>query len=76
MKQNTLNLFIDGTDPKFGGIIGQSSWSLCIGAGVSSGMIPTWAELARRVFNRTYNKNLNYKDFISLVSSSGFELNS
>lgn len=76
MKERKLNLSIDGTDPKFGGIIGQSSWSLCIGAGVSSGMVPTWAELARRVFNKVYNKNLTYEDFISLVSSSGFELNS
>lgn len=71
-----MKIYFDALDPKFGGIIGNNSWSLCIGAGISFGMVPTWMELARRVFNRTYGVLYDTKKFKKLVEVTGFSLDS
>lgn len=69
-------VYFDALDTKYGGIIGNNSWSLCIGAGISFGMVPTWIELARRVFNKTYGLMYDINDFKSLVDNTGFSLDS
>ncbi|MFZ6040274.1 hypothetical protein ACOV11_07145 [Vibrio natriegens] len=40
---------IDSLSTKVKGQINSGKWCLCIGAGVSRGLIPTWDELAGRV---------------------------
>ncbi|MCG9620688.1 hypothetical protein L1D56_11920 [Vibrio diabolicus] len=42
-----LNKSFDGIDNKYRGHLAASSWTLCVGAGVSFGLVPTWYELTK-----------------------------
>lgn len=68
------NSYFDALDPKFGGIIGRRKWSLCLGAGVSYDIVPTWQELARIVVNKSYNENYNSEHFKKIVGKFGIGL--
>ena len=49
---------------------------MCIGAGVSRGIAPTWAELTRRLVNDTFGLGLSDPDFRKLVADSVWSLDS
>lgn len=65
---------INPISSKYRGFVGRSRWSLCIGAGVSAGIIPTWLELTRRVYNRTFNTDFDENKFKCLVTESSWSL--
>ena len=68
------NTYFDALDPKFGGIIGRRKWSLCLGAGVSYDMVPTWQDLARVVVNQIFESNYESSQFENIVKNIGIGL--
>lgn len=61
---------------KFKGYLAPRSWTLCIGAGVSKGIVPDWHDLAHYVINSAYDLNLDRDEFQKIVSDSGWSLDS
>jgi hypothetical protein len=64
----------DGLDTKYRGNLSTSAWSLCVGAGVSFGLVPTWQELTRRVVNEAFGTTYNDAGFEELVKSTRWSL--
>ena len=60
---STKNKPFNGTNTNFRGIVVNQPWSLCVGAGISVGMVPTWNELTRRVLNDAFDTNYDSKAF-------------
>ncbi|KOE09852.1 hypothetical protein ACS89_16845 [Vibrio parahaemolyticus] len=67
---------IDSLSIKAKGQIASGKWSLCIGAGVSRGLVPTWDELARRVVNNAFSSNYTYEEFHQKLGAQGWSLDS
>jgi hypothetical protein len=67
---------IDALDPRARGRLlwNNGSWSLCIGAGTSIGLMPSWRTLAFEVLNRaTGNLELELPIFDELLASTGWQ---
>lgn len=64
------------TDPKFKGYLTENSWTLCLGAGISKGIVPDWQELANNVCNAAFKTILTPNQFGKLVGESGWTLDS
>lgn len=64
----------DGLDAKYRGSLSTSAWSLCVGAGVSFGLVPTWQELTRRVVNEAFGTTYDEPGFEALVKSTRWSL--
>jgi len=62
----------DPTDPRFRGNLKSTSWTLCVGAGICQGVMPSWGELCRRIVNRTFNQNLSSAEFEDIARNSGW----
>ena len=67
---------LDALDSKFRGHLASGKWSLCIGAGVSRGIVPTWEELTRGLVNATFGLNKTPAEFRTLVAESAWSLDS
>jgi hypothetical protein len=59
---------------KFKGYLAPKSWTLCVGAGISKGIVPDWHNLAHHVVNSAYNLSLNDDEFQKIVSETGWSL--
>lgn len=57
----------DATDPKITGRIRGTPWTLCVGAGICSGVMPSWNELAHGVISRVFAPSLSAADFAALA---------
>lgn len=66
----------DAKDKKYKGFFGRGRWSLCIGAGISFGIVPTWFDLTYLVYNRCFNTTHSKDEFEKLVNDSGWSLDS
>lgn len=64
------------TAPSFHGLIGYNRWTLCLGAGASSEVVPRWNELTLRVVNRVFALSYSTRDFDKIVYDSGWALDS
>lgn len=62
----------DALDTRFRGSLRDCGWALCVGAGISIGMLPSWAELSRRVLSRALDSDVSVDDFVELSQSSGW----
>jgi len=62
------------TDEKFRGCIGSGRWTLCVGAGLSRGVAPTWFDLTLRIVNQVFRSTYTAKDFDKIVAESGWSL--
>lgn len=62
------------SNSKYRGHIGSGNWTLCIGAGISRGIVPTWNELTRRVINKVFSSSYTLKEFDDIVSDNGWGL--
>src|ERR1051325_6457631 len=62
----------DVFDARFRGQLKGSHWTLCIGAGVSVGLLPSWFELSRTVLERTCNVTFAPGEFENLVQNRGW----
>jgi hypothetical protein len=63
-----------GLDTRYRGSLANSSWSLCVGAGISVGLVPTWQELTRRVVNHAFGTTYDSKAFESAVKDVRWSL--
>jgi hypothetical protein len=61
---------------KFKGYLAPKSWTLCVGAGISKGIVPDWHNLAHHVVNSAYNLSLSDDEFQKIVSEAGWSLDS
>lgn len=64
----------DGLDPRYRGSLARSAWSLCVGAGVSFGLVPTWQELTRRVLNEAFGATYDEAGLEALVKETRWSL--
>lgn len=65
---------VDAIDPRFRGHFGYTQWTLCIGAGVSNAIVPSWLELTRRIINFAFNASFTYDEFAEHVFREGWGL--
>lgn len=65
---------VDATKAKFRGCIAPGRWTLCLGAGVSRGITPTWFDLTLSIVNETFGSRYTREDFGQLVADSGWSL--
>jgi hypothetical protein len=59
-------------DPRFRGQLKNAPWTLCIGAGVSVGLLPTWLELSQRILERSCNVTFAPGEFENFVQDRGW----
>lgn len=62
------------TDPKYRGILRGADWSLCVGAGLSTGLVPQWEDLTRAVFSRATGMTINQEQFKQMAGTVGWGL--
>lgn len=68
---------IQGIDNKFRGTVGGNrAWTLCVGAGVSAGIIPIWSNLTKNLVNKVFEKEYSQEDFVNLTKQLGWGLDS
>jgi len=65
---------VDATDPKFRGCVAPGRWTLCLGAGLSRGVAPTWFDLTMDIVNATFGSHYERPSFEKLVPNSGWSL--
>jgi SIR2-like domain len=65
---------VDATAPNFRGHFGSVSWTLCIGAGISRDISPTWFDLARNIVNDAFGSAYDGAAFEKLIQDSGWNL--
>ena len=46
-------------DPYYGGWLGRSPWTLCVGAGISVGIAPSWEVLAWKVYQQCFENSIS-----------------
>lgn len=68
------NKIFQADNKKYRGILGRYRWSLCIGAGVSAQIAPTWFELAFKAFQHCVNIAIDESDFKNMVNDGGWGL--
>lgn len=66
----------NATARNFRGNLASGKWTLCIGAGVSRGIVPTWDELTRRLVNDTFSTSFSEDEFRKECSEIGWSLDS
>ena len=54
----------------------SGGWTLCIGAGISRGLVPTWFELCNTLVNESFGADLDNAQFTNLTNSLGWSLDS
>jgi hypothetical protein len=65
---------VDATAPKFRGCVAPGRWTLCLGAGISRGITPTWFDLTMAIVNMTFGSHYDRPAFEQLVATSGWSL--
>jgi hypothetical protein len=61
---------------KLKGYLRAQPWCLCIGAGVSKGLIPDWYEVTYRILNRAFGIGMSYAEFDEIQKKTGWTLDS
>lgn len=67
---------LNATAKDFRGSLASGKWTLCVGAGVSRGIVPTWDELTRRLVNDTFSTSFSELEFGEHCSDVGWSLDS
>ena len=67
---------VDALADKFHGHLGSSKWTLCIGAGVSRDIVPTWQELTRLLVNDTFGTTFSPAEFEEHIKQLTWSLDS
>ncbi|WP_143271687.1 SIR2 family protein [Bradyrhizobium mercantei] len=65
---------VEALDRRYRGTIASGRWTLCLGAGLSRGLAPTWFDLTLEIVNHAFGASLNSAAFEALVNSSGWSL--
>lgn len=61
-------------DLKYRGILGRYRWSMCIGAGTSAQIAPTWSTLAYKAFQHCVDSSMTETVFEKMVKENGWGL--
>jgi hypothetical protein len=61
-------------DPNYRGFIRAHEWSVCVGAGISFGIMPSWISLTKKVFAKVTGQTITDASFKQLCSESGWGL--
>jgi hypothetical protein len=67
---------IDINSVKNKGLLHANPWVMVVGAGVCQGLLPTWYELTKRIYNICFKQNLDNTSFKIFFESSSFGLDS
>jgi|GEM_PF-782213 len=59
-------------DRTYRGFIRAHEWSVCVGAGISSGIMPSWIDLTRTVFAKATGQTLTSDSFSKLCNQTGW----
>jgi len=65
---------VDAATEKFRGCAGSGRWTLCVGAGLSRGIAPTWFDLTLRIINEVFSASYSAEQFDKLVADTGWSL--
>jgi len=65
---------VEATSSKFRGCIAPGRWTLCLGAGLSRGIVPTWFDLTLDIVNATFGSKYDRTTFENFVANSGWSL--
>lgn len=63
---------ISARDPRYRGLLASRPWSLCIGAGASFGLFPSWSGFASQVLSECAGEVVEPTKFDSLVALTGW----
>ena len=64
----------DALDNKYRGVLSGQRYTICLGAGISIGLIPNWFELARRVVNAAFSTTYDPGDFRRIINDTSWSL--
>lgn len=64
----------DGLDERYRGFINSNKWSLCLGAGICTGILPNWEDLTCRVLKKCVKSNLSLKKIKEIFKLTGWGL--
>lgn len=67
---------LDINSPKYRGYLGSGKWTLCVGAGISLGLVPSWLTLSREIVNAAFGTSYDQAKFSSMVNDNGWGLDS
>jgi hypothetical protein len=70
---------IDLSDSKYDNYLRNftnQNWVLCLGAGICTGILPSWKELTRRLVNASFGYNWDDATFTHKLNEVGFSLDS
>jgi SIR2-like protein len=62
----------DGLDTRFRGVLKRTSWTLCIGAGLSAEILPSWKGLTQEVLSRSMGMPLDDAEFAQIANGTGW----
>lgn len=65
---------VEASHVKFRGQLNSSGWTLCIGAGISRDIAPSWFDLARNILNEVFSSHYTEAEFRKLIENSGWGL--
>lgn len=68
------NNSFQGTDLKYRGTLCSAPWTLCVGAGISSGLVPTWQELTREAINSAFKTSYDSNEFNEVIKETRWSL--
>lgn len=61
-------------EDNYRGSIGSGRWTLCLGAGISRGIAPTWFDLTLQIVNEAFQVSYSSEQFKEIVANSGWGL--
>lgn len=67
---------IDALDPRYHGILRNSTWVLCVGAGISRGITPDWLALSHRMLEHALGDPIPIASHSKSIASLGWSLDS
>lgn len=66
----------DALDKSRANILKPNAWTLCVGAGICSGIMPDWNTITRSMLARAYSSPVTEDDLTAVLRSLGWSLDS
>lgn len=63
-------------DINFKGYLRGQGWCLCVGAGISKGMVPDWQQVTLRLLNKSFSASMTESEFEILRGQTSWTLDS
>ena len=72
----TVEKAVDCCSEKYHGYLMPHAWTLCLGAGISKGIVPDWFDLTFSVLSECVDSPPTRAEFVKLVEETGWSLDS